>query len=208
MAPRSDAPERSVNLAAMRELANFSAQAAISKHARKQLISATRVKLMVAVVALAAGGGLLSFYFSGTTTPWILYAGVAAFLIGLFWAVQYAILTGRLVVSRSGHLETRAHAAPDEADIADDLSPSPPEATDDDASQNSSEHDATTRSGSQAEGPASDPNAEDSQDDPAPQATDEEISPITTEAQLSAILMGRDEAADSPADPHEESDKR
>ena len=56
MSPRTVAPEKRIDLSALRELANLSAQSAISRYSRKVLISSMYAKLMVAGVALAAGG--------------------------------------------------------------------------------------------------------------------------------------------------------
>ena len=59
MAPRAVAPERQVDLKAMRQLANLSADMALHKHESKRLSDSTRAKLLVTIVAVVVGASLL-----------------------------------------------------------------------------------------------------------------------------------------------------
>ena len=107
LAPRAVAPEKHVDLSALRDLANLSAEHALGRHDRKQLIAATRSKLIVTVVALAVGVGLLWHWHSHNTGNLIVFAAMLSFLIALHWGLQYAILTGRLIINRSGRISLR-----------------------------------------------------------------------------------------------------
>jgi len=105
MSPRTAAPESRINLSALRELANLSAHAAIDRHARRTLIRIMYSKLVVAVVALLSGAALLWMWNSIQTGNQTFYSSLAALLIAIFWVLEYAILTGRLFVSKSGHID-------------------------------------------------------------------------------------------------------
>lgn len=108
MAPRATAPEKTVDLSAMRELANLSAHNAIDRHARGRLSRLTRSKLVVATVALLAGGALLWLWFSGAAGKLPFHAAMVSFLVALAWGIQYALPAWRLIASRSGHLRWKA----------------------------------------------------------------------------------------------------
>lgn len=101
MSPRAVAPEKSADLSAMRALANDSAQSAIDHHARQQTVSAIRVKLLVAILALAAGGATAWAWWAELAPVGALYAAVAAFAVAGFWGLQYLVLAGGLIVRRS-----------------------------------------------------------------------------------------------------------
>jgi len=102
--PRAAAPETHVDLSAMRELANLSAQTAINRHARRTLVGRMHSKLIVAAVAFTACGGL--FWMWQRTAPGevTFYAALFALLVAVYWGVHYALLTGRLIVSRLGYV--------------------------------------------------------------------------------------------------------
>jgi hypothetical protein len=104
MSPRTVAPESRVNFSALRELANLSARADIDRHARQTLIRTIYSKLAVAVVAFLSGAVLLWMWNSIQTGNQTFYSSLAALLIAIFWVLEYAILTGRLFVSNSGHI--------------------------------------------------------------------------------------------------------
>jgi hypothetical protein len=84
------APELSSNLAAMRELANMSARAAIDKHAYRNWGRAAFGKLAIAVLAGAAGCGAI--YFAAAPDSMLMYAGLSCFVVTLFWLLQAGIL--------------------------------------------------------------------------------------------------------------------
>lgn len=103
--PRAVVPERLADLSAMRELANLSAQAAISHHTRRTLVSRRAGKLIVAITALACSGWLLGTWWYGKGSSVALYGGSLGLAAALLWTIQYAIVTGRILVNRAGHLQ-------------------------------------------------------------------------------------------------------
>jgi len=117
IARRTAAREDSANRSAMRELANVAAQTAIDHHARRRLVRLSTSKLMVILLALISGAALIwaGWVFesgkpgSGMST---FYAGLVSLLIALCWGVQYAVLKGRVTVSRSGHLGWKSPEQP------------------------------------------------------------------------------------------------
>ena len=104
MAPRTVAPER-INFSALRELANLSAHAAISRHTRRTLVRTMYSKLLVALVAFLSAAALLWMWDAANAGNHVFYASLAAILTAIFWGVEYAILTGRLMVSKSGNID-------------------------------------------------------------------------------------------------------
>src|SRR5690606_4814882 len=71
--PRSQAPERTSNLAAMRELANNSARSAIAQSVRKRMIHEQISKFALAVFSV--GAGVATWFGSGfALDQWFLVA--------------------------------------------------------------------------------------------------------------------------------------
>jgi hypothetical protein len=103
--PRTVAPERQVNMSALRELANLSAHSAISQHTQRVLIRTMRSKLIVAAVALLASGGLWWMWSFFGAREMTYYSALVAILVAIYWGVEYALLTGRLIISKSGHID-------------------------------------------------------------------------------------------------------
>lgn len=110
--PKSAPPEDWSHLAAMRELANLSARNALDRHGQNMLRRAIRGKLAVMVLAFLAGSTLLVLWWRFGGDEFAYRAGLLCYLVAIIWAIQYAILTGRLMVSRSGHLGWRFSARP------------------------------------------------------------------------------------------------
>ncbi len=108
LSPKTMAPEKGSHLAAMRELANLSARHALDQHGRLQLRRAIRGKLAVTLVSAAVGSLLVAWWTWRGAGEVAYYAGLVSYLIAVLWGVQYAVLTGRLIVSRSGHLAWRS----------------------------------------------------------------------------------------------------
>ncbi len=127
MSPRAVAPEKNVNIAAFRDLANMSAHAALNTHARKEMQSSAISKLLVSVLAGIVGAGfLLMWNIRGRSHDLDFMTAMVSLAIALFWGVQYAVLTGRLIVNKSGRLElAKAQAAEMEDDSPRVLPPNP-----------------------------------------------------------------------------------
>jgi hypothetical protein len=87
---RAAAPELSSDIAAMRELANLSARAALDKHAYRNWGRAAFGKFTIAVLAAAAGVGAV--HFAPSPDSMLMYAGLLSFVIALFWLLQAGIL--------------------------------------------------------------------------------------------------------------------
>ncbi len=121
--PKSAAPEDWSHLAAMRELANLSARNALDRHGRNMLRRAIRSKLAVLALALTAGTTLVALWWRLGAGELAYYSALVCYLVAVVWGIQYAVLTGRLIVSRSGHLgwhwsgtaTQKSHASPDPA---------------------------------------------------------------------------------------------
>jgi hypothetical protein len=92
----------------MRELANLSARNALDQHGRIELRRAIRGKLAVTLVSMVVGSLLVGLWTWCGVGEVAYYAGLVSYLIAVLWGVQYAVLTGRLIVSRSGHLGWRS----------------------------------------------------------------------------------------------------
>jgi hypothetical protein len=87
---RAAAPELSSDIAAMRELANLSARAAIDKYAYRNWGRAAIGKFTIALLAAAAGVGAV--HFAAAPDSMLMYAGLLSFVISLFWLLQAGIL--------------------------------------------------------------------------------------------------------------------
>ncbi len=108
MSPRAVAPERLTDLAAMRQLANVSAQSAIEGHSREQIKMAIRTKLLIMAVGLAVGGALTWFWWAMNGGDIALYSAFVCFLVVVLWGIQYAILTGKMIINRTGSLDVNS----------------------------------------------------------------------------------------------------
>jgi len=95
-------PEKLTGLSAMREVANISAQAALSQHARRMLASNRRFKLLASTLSATCGIALLWLWGWHNGPLATLLVGLVCLTAGLVWVTQYAVLTGRLVLHRHG----------------------------------------------------------------------------------------------------------
>jgi hypothetical protein len=102
---RAEAPEKHVDMSAMRQLANASAKTAIDKHTQGQMSSNKRSKLLVVVISLLVGGMLMWMGLEFGAAKLTYYAALVSFLVALLWGIEYAIITGKMIVNRSGHLD-------------------------------------------------------------------------------------------------------
>lgn len=111
MSPRAVAPEKGANLSAMRAVAIESAQSAIDHYNRQQAVSVIRGKVAVMAVALGTGGLLTWFWWAKGAPTVVMGAAVAAFVVAGFWAIQYVVLAGILVVRHPRHRNRHAASA-------------------------------------------------------------------------------------------------
>ncbi len=84
--PKALAPEKSRNLAAMRELANNSARSAIQVSARRRYGTAIALKLAIALTGLLVGGTLIMI--NGFNVNIALIATIASFLVAVIWGID------------------------------------------------------------------------------------------------------------------------
>jgi hypothetical protein len=111
MAPRAVAPEKNVNLSAIRELANLQAKSALTQHERRRLSISSRAKLLVTIVALSVGMFLIWARLTQGLPDNTVYAAAIAFTVAVFWGFQYFVVTGRLIVAKLAHIDATVKAA-------------------------------------------------------------------------------------------------
>ncbi len=119
LAPRAPPGEKNRSLGIAGSGERFRPRA-IGQYARKLLIRSIGSKLLVAVVALVASGGLLSMWQLTDYRPITLFSAGVALLVAIYWGVQYALLTGRLIISKAGCIDfgsssERSSASPPDA---------------------------------------------------------------------------------------------
>jgi hypothetical protein len=129
LTPRKVAPEKNLDLSAMRELANYSAKSAIDQHARRMMTSVGRNKLLVSIVSTITSLGLIWMWSVANSS--IAFSGAAVSLvIAVFWAIQYLLVSRRIrgtaeVTSKVE--EKRAHQ-PDKPTVEESKAAGPPSA--------------------------------------------------------------------------------
>jgi hypothetical protein len=111
------------SLAAMRELASAAAASAITAHTRNRLRKIIRGKLFLSSVALVLGAGLIVAWFTWGLQTRSLCIGAAGLFLSLLWVVQWAVLSGRLIRTRSGHLSWNTDHAKASKETASGESP-------------------------------------------------------------------------------------
>jgi len=100
MSPRAVAPERSVDLTAMRELANLSAKTAIDRHSRHKKIHGSRSKLLISFAAATLGATMLGIWRMTDVGQTSYYVALACFVLAALWAVPYALTVCRNITTR------------------------------------------------------------------------------------------------------------
>jgi hypothetical protein len=115
MAPRAAAPERQVDLRAMRQLANLSAKSALHKHESKRLSGDTRTKLLVTSVSAVVGVSLLVLHQLPGAPPVTIYGAAASFAVAALWGVNYASLMARLAGERTAYMDRHLKAGEEPA---------------------------------------------------------------------------------------------
>ena len=69
------------------------------------LVFARKIGYTVAIVAIISGVALFWMWKELNTAEMTFYAGLMALLVACHWGVQYAMLTGRLIVNKAGHID-------------------------------------------------------------------------------------------------------
>jgi hypothetical protein len=115
LSPRATAPEKGIDLSAMRELANFSARQAIDRYARQTLSRTIQSKLVVTVVSALVGAALLWFWWHDRSNQLSFYGAAVSFVIAIFWGVQDLVLTSRKIAGLSARRDAPAESDNDDA---------------------------------------------------------------------------------------------
>ena len=110
MAPRAVAPERQVDLKAMRQLANLSASSALHKHESRRLSGKTHAKLLVTCVALVVGVSLLVLLQLPGAPLFTFYAAAASFVVAAICGASYIVWMSRLAGERMAYMARRLKA--------------------------------------------------------------------------------------------------
>ncbi len=105
--PRAVAPEREVDLEAMRTLANLSACSAIEQHHRRKTQATVWAKFLLTVLSLALGCGMLWVWGGKREHNLALYAAGACFAVAALWGVQYGLLALKLAARSFGYRSPR-----------------------------------------------------------------------------------------------------
>ena len=74
------------------------------------MINSMYSKLLVAIVALAASGTLMWLWKVKSGLQMTFYAALIALLVAIYWGLKYALLSGRLMINKSGHIEWNSSA--------------------------------------------------------------------------------------------------
>ena len=115
LAPRNVAPEKNININAIRELANLSATSALNSHQQKKTAINSQAKLLVTLVSLALGVALVVVSRLPHSSPYSLYWALAAFGVSAIWGAQFAKLFSQQLVERAARLDRHLKRANDAA---------------------------------------------------------------------------------------------
>ena len=108
MAPRTVAPEKLLDMSAMRRVANVSAQSALDEHALRMLVVDARVKVTVTTMGLTIGTLLLWGWWIGKVGWTGLLCAACSFLVALLWGFRYTLITRRIAIAKRGSADRRA----------------------------------------------------------------------------------------------------
>ena len=121
--PRTVAPEKQVDLSAMRELANFSARSAITHYNQKKDTITARGKMLTIVAAVLAGvfTAWMSTVMEEMAAMTAFYSAMVIFVVSLLWIAQYTVATSRLRAARSDRPGWEADDEPSDDEDGDGL---------------------------------------------------------------------------------------
>jgi hypothetical protein len=103
--PRAAAPEKNIDLQAMRHLANLSAKSAIITHDSKRLSGTSRIKLAVTLLACLTGTVLLWLSLVGGVHLATMLLAVASFSVAVYWGSNYISLARQITGVRKAHVQ-------------------------------------------------------------------------------------------------------
>jgi hypothetical protein len=107
--PRSLAPERMSNMAAMRELANMTARMAIDKSTRQRMGSAAIGKLAIAGVGLIGGVALVVLQPGNSTA--LSVGATMFFVVAAFWILQAGMIAKNFLNNGDKSAKTKDRSA-------------------------------------------------------------------------------------------------
>lgn len=110
-------PEHSMNLPAMRELANFSANSAIHRHTLQRLRRSINDRLVLACTAAGLAAGMLWFWRCHAPSVSVLSTVIGAFALAALWGGQYLVLHVRTFQKRRTPGHSRVALASDSAAV-------------------------------------------------------------------------------------------
>ncbi len=96
-APRKSAPERSENMAALRELANSTARSAIQKSSKKRMELGIATKFGISMLGLA--GGLVLLFLNGFNANIAMLGMICSFIVCLLWGYEASTEAKKLASS-------------------------------------------------------------------------------------------------------------
>lgn len=94
MSPRAEAPEKHIDMTAMREVANFSAQNALDWHSRRVQGRVVATKAIVMLLGALASAILLYLWHS-VPSPLTFSAAMVSLVVVVLWGGQYFVLIAR-----------------------------------------------------------------------------------------------------------------
>jgi hypothetical protein len=92
-ASRAVAAERTMDLSALREVANLSARHALHRHERRQVTRTALGQFALGVAALVVAGLLLGRWWLGLDSLRALYASGGCLLLGVLWCLYFPLVT-------------------------------------------------------------------------------------------------------------------
>ncbi len=116
--PRSTAPEQSMSLAAMREVANSQARSALQTHAKKVGKRKSSGRFFASAVALALGATGLSWGIQTSSLP-ATAGGLIGLIVGAYWLIQ-GLWLARGAISKALVLEQPGAKQTGESETVDD----------------------------------------------------------------------------------------
>jgi hypothetical protein len=71
------------------------------------MILTIRTKLLTMGLGLAAGGAMFWLWRRPGANALTLYGAAASFVVAMVWGIEYAVLTGRLIIGKAGRMQRK-----------------------------------------------------------------------------------------------------